>query len=709
MPSAADKANVSLELDIAQVQAALAMLPPEGQKQMKAMVDKVASEYKRMEAAAAKAAANQAKASGSSYKSMADAAKQATALIGGSFGKLGQVAFEFGGKATTALGAFGGAAAIVGGVALAGVAAARGVDALVDSADQAVQRLDKLGRVDALPAGVVDSIRQYQKESKAASVASDELRATVGGLVAGAFEPVIASVAGAVIGLEKLLPAVDDAKRAVNEVVQISRNISDVGTLGALPLARYVLGLDDLDDAGRAAAESLALAEEATKRLNDSLSAGEKIASIQADALLEMTGASDAMKSASKEVDSLDDALNKYVATLDLADPAERALADAASASIEVRKKQVVADAQATDGQKKLTEAMRLQQQAEKEAADEARNAIERTRLVTENEKALITERIRSRDELQNLKDAVHAEQQAEADAAAQQQDTIRGLNDLSAAIVKYQGSWKEKGDMAAGLFGGKAGKALVSEQAGQFVDLFKTIGELSANAHAEQVSQLQDLIGRRRDAIKSQLADEKKRIAAELEAGTLTEEQADREVQGAKDAAKAHRDALNDRTKAERDALMKSFRSDKSLQIAAAAIDAIRAGISLIPSMAFLGPFAPAAAAGIAGSAFALARQQINAQEPPTFERGGSVADRVAGVPDHVLIGSRLDEHVVTGQGVAAAGGHDVLDRLNDGLSIGGAPVVNVYFDRRMVASVTGSNARPDPRRGRRDPNRSS
>jgi hypothetical protein len=147
--------------------------------------------------------------------------------------------------------------------------------------------------------------------------------------------------------------------------------------------------------------------------------------------------------------------------------------------------------------------------------------------------------------------------------------------------------------------------------------------------------------------------------------------------------------------------AAAQAFEANKKLRIAQATIDAIAAGVSLIPAFSFLGPAAPAAAAAVAGSALGLAVSQINATQPPEFPTG-----RIPTSADHALVGVQPEEAILSRRGVATRGGPEAVRQDNAGIPQG-PQVVNVNLGRRTLAQAMVSaagEARVDPRRGRRN-----
>ena len=112
---------------------------------------------------------------------------------------------------------------------------------------------------------------------------------------------------------------------------------------------------------------------------------------------------------------------------------------------------------------------------------------------------------------------------------------------------------------------------------------------------------------------------------------------------------------------------------------------------MALIPAFAFMGPLAPAGAAGAASLATATQLATISAQKPPDFPVGGLVADRMpsagAASADHVNILAQPQEGIVTGRGMDAIG-REGLAAINAGASMGGSTVV-LQMDSATIAEA--------------------
>ncbi len=168
----------------------------------------------------------------------------------------------------------------------------------------------------------------------------------------------------------------------------------------------------------------------------------------------------------------------------------------------------------------------------------------------------------------------------------------------------------------------------------------------------------------------------EEEQIEALRERGKLTDRQAEKRLRQL-DIEEQTRILMLAREQAERRAaLMEAWRQTQSAQIAMATVESIRAGISLMSSMAYLGVAAPFAAAAISAGALATAIAGIRATPPPELPTGRT--------PDHrQQVAIRDDEAVLNPRATAA-----VVEAINgSGVARGGPTHVTLQIDGRDVA----------------------
>jgi hypothetical protein len=124
----------------------------------------------------------------------------------------------------------------------------------------------------------------------------------------------------------------------------------------------------------------------------------------------------------------------------------------------------------------------------------------------------------------------------------------------------------------------------------------------------------------------------------------------------------------------------IKQFKGEKRAAVAEATING---AVAITSALSVLPPFGAILAAGI-GASVATQIGVIQSQQPPTFQAGGMVGDRLEG--DHVLIGADPREGILTPGGVDAAGGPAGVDALNSGRGMGPTHI-EIHLPGVMVA----------------------
>lgn len=303
----------------------------------------------------------------------------------------------------------------------------------------------------------------------------------------------------------------------------------------------------------------------------------------------------------------------------------------------------------------------------------------------------------------------------------------VEPLEEAAAAVQDLQAHWGEiTKDRDIAFFFERQGQQLEG-LAGQALDFAATMTDAYLQVTDAITDAMADATNRELDALEevaerqienAERAADKwrenqiERLEGELEAGAVSEKlalQREREIE----EEYAHRKENANRRAADERKLAKEL-FDQQQDVAKAMI-VVHAAAGVLKSIATLGPPIPPNFVGMAGVAAVGAAAisegaAIRNAQPPSFERGGMVGDRATGLPDHILIAATRAEAVLDTQGVDTAGGRAGVDRLNDGIPIGGNTVMQVVLGRRVVAEVIADRmgrGRPDPRRGRRDPNR--
>lgn len=220
----------------------------------------LAAGIRRELGAAERAAASAAKGVSSSWRTELSAveatAKKAFERIGGSIGPVGSAAVDLA-KSFGAVGvAAGGAAAVGGGLAIMALS----LDAILDSALAADQRLTALGITVADHA----ALQAYSAATSDLDVALDELRTIVGGALAEDLTTVVQAAAAGVRSFTDLYDSTEDLR---DSLTLLQRAATAVGSLGLSELAlstldsaaaanQAVIALDGLTDAQRLEVEA---------------------------------------------------------------------------------------------------------------------------------------------------------------------------------------------------------------------------------------------------------------------------------------------------------------------------------------------------------------------------------------------------------------------------------------------------------------------
>lgn len=172
-----------------------------------------------------------------------------------------------------------------------------------------------------------------------------------------------------------------------------------------------------------------------------------------------------------------------------------------------------------------------------------------------------------------------------------------------------------------------------------------------------------------------------KQEVSNLLESGRITQAQADGRIKTIDREASASKRAINTLSKQEQKAAKRAFAVQQAGASAAVIMSGAEAYVAMLAALAPLLTFgAPLAAAGIVGPAVAAQLAAIAAQKPPQFPTGGMVS------PDHVLVGVQPDEGIISRRGVAALGGPQAVDQINQGITPGATLTANIVLDQRVI-----------------------
>ena len=151
-----------------------------------------------------------------------------------------------------------------------------------------------------------------------------------------------------------------------------------------------------------------------------------------------------------------------------------------------------------------------------------------------------------------------------------------------------------------------------------------------------------------------------------------------------------AEKGRLLEQAAAQKEAALDAWRTQKALALTAASINTALAVINAFATAPNI--IMGAVLAVVAGAAGAVAIASIAAEQPPSFHSGGILrASDVRGATmDSVMVRAKPGEGVLSTSGVAAAGGPDGVDALNAGRGSGGTTVNVIRFGTRTTEAIS-------------------
>tara|TARA_Y100000004_G_scaffold73701_2_gene82801 strand:+ start:2910 stop:4844 length:1935 start_codon:yes stop_codon:yes gene_type:complete len=169
--------------------------------------------------------------------------------------------------------------------------------------------------------------------------------------------------------------------------------------------------------------------------------------------------------------------------------------------------------------------------------------------------------------------------------------------------------------------------------------------------------------------------------VANLLESGRITQAQADGRIKTIDREAAASKRAINTLSQSEQKAAKRAFAVQQAGAASAVIMSGAEAYIAMLAALAPILTFgAPLAAAAIVGPAVAAQLAAIAAEKPPQFPTGGMVS------PDHVVVGVQPDEGIISRRGVAALGGPQAVEQINQGIAPGATLTANIVLDQRVI-----------------------
>ena len=260
---------------------------------------------------------------------------------------------------------------------------------------------------------------------------------------------------------------------------------------------------------------------------------------------------------------------------------------------------------------------------------------------------------------------------------------TYPGVIDSTAALANNQEALAAAMDAAA-----------AKEQAETFAKLTEDLN-LAASATAQLTDAMATFAGlaldrftelaearrlREEERIDREAERHRQEVANLLESGRITQAQADGRIKTIDREAAASKRAINTLSQSEQKAAKRAFAVQQAAAASGVVMSGAEAFMGFLGTFAALGPLAPVAAAAIVGPLVGAQLAAIAAEKPPQFPTGGMVS------PDHVVVGVQSDEAIMSRRGVAALGGPQAVEQINQGIAPGATLTANIVLDQRVI-----------------------
>lgn len=801
MRSASETVNIRFQAEMAQLKAELEKLPGITDKQAAAVYrtwNRRMKEADREAKKAAKAALDATKRQQLAYEGL----KQTASNLGGSIGNAAG-AIDNMVSSSKALGAalgptgmlIGAATVGLGALAAAGTAAAYSLHGIVDSADEAIDRLREIEGTEPISQAALVAIDDYNASTLRLESATLQLKVALAEDLAPAFATIVDLLALTIEGGTTLYRTLQDVSEAATGA-GIGANLLEGAVYGLLgPTAGMAFEFANWSGAAKALGDAISdLRPELrdTAKDTDALAAAASGAIAEWDALMASMGVDPTEHRIKQQQDAL-------IRTFELTKQARLATgewseleAKAAETNLGIqlrairqREEAAVAEAAQREAEREAREAERQhaewQRQQAKDEADRAKSEEARIRARAEAEAMLYTlrddaeerawaaaeareakidalaragvdeatiERLRAESLAQYNRDVAQAQEaRAEAQRALAAAERAAHLAQVDAGVTALQMMQDMGGEVdryalaeaeirqeyehrleaieelrRAGLDASSVAQLNLQAE----LDLQRQLAEIEkeradnwrqAGERAQElaveigrvVSQIGGAVGPlldtvamatdlRIDRLQSEyeamvrnheqaMASARAELDAELEAGRISQEEHEAKIAHL-DAFDEAQQALHEQQKASmEEAALKAHKVAQAAAITEIAIQALINASALTPFYAFAGPAAPFIAAGIAATQAGIAIAAVKATPPPEFPMGGIVGDRLT-TADHVLVGVRPDEGIASPRGLAAIGGRDGLEAINQGQTPFGG-TVQLQIDRRVIGEA--------------------
>jgi hypothetical protein len=255
-------------------------MPDVTEKEARRAASRLAQQLSKGQILAGKQAVTSAKDAAKAWANVGESGKQAMEAIGGQVGaaagvveKLGRSFNELSATVGPIPAAMGAVSVGILGVTLAAVALAKGLFAIVASAEEAVERLKEIEGTKPLPPAAIQSLKEWDQAALGAEASAARLKVVVGAELADAFSDSLPIMAQFADKLSDVVFVIGKVKAATDTLAPVVRVLQAVLSSGGTELIRYNLGLNGMAEAGRAAAEGLRDTADGAEDLDESMRA----------------------------------------------------------------------------------------------------------------------------------------------------------------------------------------------------------------------------------------------------------------------------------------------------------------------------------------------------------------------------------------------------------------------------------------------------
>lgn len=683
--------RISAEID--EYKRILAKMPDVTEKEARRAASRLAQQLSKGQILAGKQAVTSAKDAAKAWGNVGESGKQAMEAIGGQVGaaagvveKLGRSFNELSATVGPIPAAMGAVSVGILGVTLAAVGLAKGLFAIVASAEEAVERLKEIEGTKPLPPAAIQSLKDWDQAALGLEASAARLKVVLGAELADAFSDALPVMAQFADILTSLVHLIGKVKAVADAAAPAIRVLQAVFSSGGSELIRYNFALEGMAEAGRAAAEGLRDTADGAEDLDESMRA----MLVHMDKMEKQESAAAAKALAEETRKAASAAMKQAAAARDQA-AAARELA----AALKVQQT-------ARTNLRGITESANADTLTEEQKIEAAFDA--RVKAIAELQGAAASQGAASmaldEAEARRIRDLINLDKER---ASQRRADNAAYIAARKAEIAAANA--KAANDVATTQATNLATLASATELQGASIGLATELAQAQIDAQAEVADRAKSNIASLKAALQDQAAEQER-----LNESLLTDEQRiikeEREAaeQLAKDKSgfsQAEIDATKAELKAKIRARKKNLRAARSAgkRAAKAQKQAARLGVVVNTAAAILKGFAqfgpPPSPAGVSAAAAATLAgvtqlAVIGRQKPPQFHAGGTPAappsPQFTSTPDEQIV-SQLPGESTLNQRATQAIGTEAIDTLNrTGGGSSGGVVINQNLDGRVI-----------------------